>query len=204
MLVMLIQSVGSQLPPPYKHYLATTLPSLPSCLNLSSDAPISSNSYVSFLLSRWLIVSLCHGIPHHLVLPLPPPLVFLKSLQYVSHLRFVLLGCTYWQIYVDRRNVGCRIQIHMSICKFLLSQRLHAPLYISSFLSHTYALPILLQLIHSHSTLIFEGCLPFSPLWRMNGLVSGAILCPSRRSGVCAASHWSSKWAGNGAGEPGC
>lgn len=38
----------------------------------------------------------------------------------------------------------------------------------------------------------------------MNGPVSGAILCLSRRGGVCAASHWSSKWAGNGAGGQGC
>lgn len=84
-------------------------------------------------------------------------------------------------------------KIHMLIQTFLLPQRLHHPITIPPFLSHTYALPILLHPIHLLSPLISECCLPFSPFWRMNGLVSGAILCPSRRSGVCAASHWSSK-----------
>lgn len=45
----------------------------------------------------------------------------------------------------------------------------------------------MLSLIHFPSSLISEL---FFSLWRINGLVSGVILCPSRRSGVCAASHW--------------
>lgn len=60
---------------------------------------------------------------------------------------------------------------------------------------------ILSHLIHFIPPLISKASLPSQ---RMNGSVSGAILCLSRRSGVCAASHWSSKWAGNGAGGHGC
>lgn len=41
--------------------------------------------------------------------------------------------------------------------------------------------------------LAVECCGSVSPLWGMNGLVSVAILCPSRRSGVCAAPHRSGK-----------
>ena len=56
-----------------------------------------------------------------------------------------------------------------------------------------------MHILSPHSS---QCCLPLSALWRMNGLVSGAILCPSRRGGVCATSYWSSKWAANGAGGP--
>lgn len=82
-------------------------------------------------------------------------------------------------------------------------QKLPPPYSLSSSLSHAYAPPILLP-PNSFSLSTYFCCLPFSSLWRMNELVSGAILCPSSRNGVCATSHWSSKWAGNGAGGPAC
>ena len=157
-----------------------------------------------------------HGISHHLLLlppppPPPPPPPFFESLQYVSHLRVFSCGehpdrlCwlkEYWmQSTVQFKKKKKLFQMRAQ----RLSQRPHPPLSTSSFLSHTYACPILLHSIHFLLSAHFRVLPPFlSPLWRMNGLVSGAILCPSRRSGVCAASHWSSKWAGNGAGGPGC
>lgn len=210
MLVMLIQSVGSQPPPPHNHYLATTLPhhSLHAWTSRLMHAYHVTLMSASCSRGGWVwactmgsLIILCSHYHHH-------------------HFSEILAVCVSFDIYSPGVYIltdlcglkKCWMQntkqfkkkIHMLICRFLLSQRLHAPLYISSFLSCTYALPILLQHIHFHSPLIFEGCLPFSPLWRMNGLVSGAILCPSRRSGVCAASHWSSKWADNGAGGPAC
>lgn len=188
-----------------RHY---SLSSFPSCLNLSSDAPISCNSYVSSH-SRWvrddtmgsLIIFCSHHHHHFFFNPCSMCLIW---------------GCSpvvnTLTDYVDWKNIGCRVQcslkkkwFHMWAQGCLLSQRLHPPLSTSSFLSHTCARPILLHPIHFPLSTHFRVLPPFlSPLWRMNGLVSGAILCPSRRSGVCAASHWSSKWAGNGAGGPGC
>lgn len=88
----------------------------------------------------------------------------------------------------------CRACEYITVCS----------LHIITFLIARICLLKLLHPIHIPSPLVVECCLSLSPLWRMNGLVSVAILCPSRRSGVCAASHWSSKWAGNGAGGPGC
>lgn len=208
MLVMLIQSVGSQPPPPHNHYLATTL-SHPSLHAWTSPR---MHPYHVTLMSA-LTVDEWEMTPWDLSSSSAPTTT---TIFFNPCSMCLIWGCSpvvnTLTDYVDWKNIGCRVQcslkkkwFHMWAQGCLLSQRLHPPLSTSSFLSHTCARPILLHPIHFPLSTHFRVLPPFlSPLWRMNGLVSGAILCPSRRSGVCAASHWSSKWAGNGAGGPGC
>ena len=210
MLVMLIQSVGSQPPPPHNHYLATSL-SHPSLHAWTSPW---MHPYHVTLMSA-LTVDEWEMTPWDLSSSSAPTTT--TTTTTTTTIFWVLAVCVsfegvllWWLCWLKEYWMQSTVQFKKKKKLFQmraqrLSQRPHPPLSTSSFLSHTYACPILLHSIHFLLSAHFRVLPPFlSPLWRMNGLVSGAILCPSRRSGVCAASHWSSKWAGNGAGGPGC
>lgn len=162
MLVMLIQSVGSQPPPPHNHYLATTL-SHPSLYAWTSP---QMHPYHVTLMSA-LTVDEWEMTPWDLSSSAAPTTttIFLILAVCVS---FEGVLWTPWQTMLAKGILDAEYSavlkkwFHMLVQRCLLSQRLHPPLSTSSFLSHTYAHPILLHPIHFPSQLISECCLLFS------------------------------------------
>lgn len=146
----------------------------PSCLNFSSDADISCNSCISVL---------NHGISHHRMPPTTTTTIFFFNPCSVSSEIHSPEACIVTDLYRLKKcwmqNASAVVKdpkkIHMLKHRFMFPPFLHRPFFHTH--THIYVLPIFLHPIH----FLFhfrELSSLFSPLWRMNGLVSGCHIVP--------------------------